>query len=165
MKTRVRQISEKYRSHRLGREPFYHSRALQTVFNKFIKRGKKASSRRQIMKALMRFRMSNNGMLFYIAFIRLIRRLHVIMLLVRRRKGRQMLSVPVPVRRNQRESLAIQVFAKAVRNRAERAFATRFFEEANTILFNKQASSTLRTVSAHYSAVYAERVNMYMRWK
>lgn len=53
-----RDLTEKYRSIRLPSDAVYLSHALQTVFNKFTKRGKKTTARRYIFHALKQFRYS-----------------------------------------------------------------------------------------------------------
>lgn len=58
MRPRNKQLSEKYRSFRLQPDPFYSSRLIQTLFNKFIKKGKKALARRHMYKALTFYRLS-----------------------------------------------------------------------------------------------------------
>jgi len=57
MRPKNRQLSEKYKAFRLQPDPFYSSRFIQTFFNKFIKRGKKASARRHMYKALAFYRL------------------------------------------------------------------------------------------------------------
>jgi len=56
MVKRYRDVTQKYRSIRLSVDPLYTSHTIQTLFNKFTRRGNKAIARRQIIHAVMRFR-------------------------------------------------------------------------------------------------------------
>lgn len=58
MVKRYRDLTEKYRSFRLQPDAIYQSRFIQTVFNKFTKKGKKAIARRHILRSLASFRFS-----------------------------------------------------------------------------------------------------------
>jgi hypothetical protein len=57
----------------------------------------------------------------YYALLRIFHRLRIQFLLASKRKGRNLISVPVPVRRNKRDVLNIQTLYKAVTSRRERA--------------------------------------------
>lgn len=125
MRTRYRDVSEKYRSFRLQPDSLFHSRIINTLFNKFIKKGKKAISRRHIFGALRRFRFSLRRPRTFNALIRILRSLRINFLLAPRRQGKQFLDVPVPVRRNKRDIINIQTMAMAIHRRRERQLTER----------------------------------------
>lgn len=58
MRARFSQLTEKYRAFRLAPDAIYQSRLLQTFFNKFTKKGKKALARRHLHKAMTMLRFS-----------------------------------------------------------------------------------------------------------
>lgn len=163
MRTRYRDISEKYRSLRLQPDPMFHSRVINTLFNKFIKRGKKATSRRHIFRALQHLRFTLRRPRTFNALIRMLRELRINFLLVSRRKGKKFLDVPVPVRRNKRDIINIQTMANAIRRRRERQLAERWEQELIALSVNRLTSTTLRQRSAFLARVYEERVNMEKR--
>lgn len=125
MKKRFRDLTEKYRSFRLQHDSLYLSRTIQTLFNKFTKRGKKALARRHIITALMRYRFTLRQPRTFNALTRILRNLRIQFLLVAKRKGKNIVEVPVPVRRNKRDILNIQTLCDAIRRRRERSLSER----------------------------------------
>jgi len=125
MKTRYRDLTEKYRSFRLQPDSLYHSRTVQTLFNKFTKKGKKAIARRHIIRALSQLRFSLRRPRTFNALTRILRSLRMQFLLVAKRQGKVFLEVPVPVRRNKRDILNIQTLYSAITRRRERSLYER----------------------------------------
>lgn len=99
----------------------------------------------------------------YYALIRIFRRLRIQFLLVSRRKGRKILNVPVPVRRNKRDVLNVQTLYKAISSRSERTLSERIYQELLALTFKANQSTTMRQRSAHLRSVYDERVHMEYR--
>lgn len=163
MRARRREISEKYKSFRLQPDSLYTSRLIQTFFNKFIKKGKKALSRRHIFVALAAYRRAIRRPQLFFGLLRLFYRLRVQFVLVQRRQGRQLHNVPVPVRRNKRDVLSLQTLYKAIVGRRERTLSERIQQELSTLTFQPRHSTTMRTRNAHLASVYEERVNMERR--
>lgn len=135
-------------------------RLIQTFFNKFTKKGKKALARRHLFTALTQFRFTLRYPKMYYALLRIFHRLRIQFLLASKRKGRNLISVPVPVRRNKRDVLNIQTLYKAVTSRRERALSERIHLELTALTFKHRQASTVRARSAHLSSVYTERVYM-----
>jgi ribosomal protein S7 len=162
MRARQSQLREKYRSLRHQPDPIYQSRLLQTFFNKFTKKGHRARQMGHVLRAL-RCELSYPNL--YLALIRVFRRLHTSLVIVPRRKGKQILSVPVPARRNKRDTINLQLIYKTVSERRERTFAERLEKELADLTFNHTRAATYRSYAAHYANVYNERVNMEYRWK
>lgn len=163
MVTRFREISEKYRAIRLQPDSLFHSRIINTLFNKFIKKGKKATSRRHILRALTRFRYSLRRPRTFNALIRILHELRIQFLLLSRRQGKVFLDVPVPVRRNKRDVINIQTLSNAIRRRRERELSERWEQELLSLALSPSTSPTLRQRSANLAKVYEERVNMEKR--
>ncbi len=91
---------------------------------------------------------------------KLSKRLRIQFLLAAKRKGRNLISVPVPVRRNKRDVLNIQTLYKAIAARRERTLSERIHLELTALTFRHRQASTVRARSAHLSSVYTERVYM-----
>jgi ribosomal protein S7 len=163
MKTRYRDLTEKYRSFRLQPDALYLSRIIQTLFNKFTKKGKKTIARKHIAHALTQFRYTLRRPTTFNALTRILRSLRLQFLLLPKRQGKKILEVPVPVRRNKRDVLNIQTLYNAVRRRRERALAERLEQEFLSLSLERSQSATLRQKNAHFSKVYEERVNMEQR--
>lgn len=108
MRARHRELTEKYKAFRLQPDALFLSRLIQTFFNKFTKKGKKAIARRHLHGALTQFRFLLRRPKMYVMLLRIFMRLRVQFLLPLRRKGRQLVPVPVPARRNKRDVLNIQ---------------------------------------------------------
>jgi ribosomal protein S7 len=162
MKKRFRDLTEKYKLFRLQPDAVYLSRPIQTLFNKFTKKGKKALARRHIHLALQNFRYSYRRASFHL-IRRILRNLRRPLALVSCRKGRTVVNVPVPVRRNKRDVENLQVLYKAIRIRRERDFAERIEQELISLTTKHAQSPTLRARSASLRAVYDERVNEDLR--
>lgn len=161
MRARHNQLREKYRTFRLLPDPLYQSRLLQTFFNKFTRKGQKAFAHRRLFSALRSVR---HGLAYpglYLALLRIFRRLHISLVIMPRRKGKQILSVPVPVRRNKRDTLNLQFAYNGVTGRRERMFEERLEQELTELSFGRAATS--RAYAAHYAGVYEQRVNMEYR--
>lgn len=163
MRARHRELTEKYKAFRLQPSALFLSRLTQTFFNKFTKKGKKALARHHMHIALTQLRMHTRRPNMYHTLLRIFRRLRIQFLLAARRKGRKILEVPVPVRRNKRDVLNIQTLYNAITRRTERALSTRIYLELLTLAFNYRNSPIVRQQSAHLSRVYDERVNMEYR--
>ena len=133
------------------------------IFNKFIKKGKKAFARRQLFTALRTLRFTLRRPPTFSVLLRLLRQLRIPLILVARRQGRQMLDVPVPPRRNKRNILSMQTLFVAVSKRRERQLWARVEQEFTSILLAPRHSSTLHQRDAEAGRIYEERVNMERR--
>lgn len=160
MVKKYRDLTEKYRSFRLQPDALYQSRIIQTLFNKFIKKGKKISSRRQILKALFQMRYQVRKPRTFNMLLRVLRSLRLQFILVSVRQGRKLLDVPVPIRRNKRDIINIQTLYSAVTKRRERTLYERIEQELLTLTINQSQSTTLRQRNLYIAKTYEERVNM-----
>lgn len=163
MRARKREISEKYKSFRLQPDSLYSSRLIRTFFNKFIKKGKKALSRKHLFTALTQYRRTVRRPQLFFGLLRLFYRLRVQFILGQRRQGRTMINVPIPVKRNKRDVLSLQTLYKAIANRRERSLSERIQLELSALTFQPRQSTTMRARSEHLAQVYEERVYMYRR--
>jgi ribosomal protein S7 len=160
MRPRNTQLTEKYKSFRQRYDSLYDSRLIQTFFNKFTKKGKKALARKHIARALAGFRSSFRRPKLFYALLRIFQRLRIQFLLVQRRQGRTFLNVPMPVRRNKRDILNIQALYKAICGRRERKLEERIQLELLALTFEPNQAPIMRAQSAHLAQVYVERVYM-----
>jgi len=163
MVKKSRDLTEKYKSFRLATDAFYQSHTVQTLFNKFIKKGKKATSRRQLIRALTNFRFLFRRPPIYNTLLRMLKMLHSPLTLVSKRQGRIMIQVPVPVRRNKRDIINLQTFANAIRVRRERALYERLEQELLELTIRRPQSTTLRQMNVYMRQIYDERTNMEKR--
>lgn len=163
MVRKYRDLTEKYRSFRLRPDATYHSRTIQTLFNKFTKKGKKATARRHITRALFSFRYSLKRPRTYNTLTRTLRSLRLQLMLVSKRQGNQTLEVPVPIRRNKCDIMALQTFYSAVKKRNERMLSERLEQELLSLTVYQPQSPTLRQRNAYFRRVFDERVNMEKR--
>lgn len=163
MRARKREISEKYKSFRLQPDSFYSSRLIKTFFNKFIKKGKKALSRKHLFTALTQYRRTIRRPQLFFGLLRLFYRLRVQFILGQRRQGRTMLNIPIPVKRNKRDVISLQTLYKAITNRRERSLSERIQLELGALTFQPRQSTTMRARNAHLAQVYEERVYMNKR--
>lgn len=163
MRARHRDLTEKYKAFRLQPDSLFLSRLIQTFFSKFTKQGKKALARRHLYKALTQFRLVLRRPKMYIMLLRIFMRLRVQFLLPLRRKGRQLVPVPVPVRRNKRDVLNIQSLYRAIQRRRERSLSERISLELTALTFKHRQSPTMRLRSTDLRKVYEARVDMDMR--
>lgn len=163
MRARKREISEKYKSLRLHTDSLYNSRLIQTFFNKFIKKGKKALARKQLFLALSGYRRGIRRPQLFFALLHLFYRLRVQFVLAQRRQGRSFINVPFPVRRNKRDVLNLQTLFKVIVSRKDRSLTERIQLELNTLTFQSRTSSTIRARNAQLAKVYDERVYMERR--
>jgi ribosomal protein S7 len=159
MRGNHRELSEKYKAFRLQPSALFLSRFLQTFFNKFIKGGKKAQARTLMYRALINLRMTVRRPVMYYVLLRMFRRLRLQFLLASFRKGRKILNVPVPIRRNKRDVLNLQTVTNAVKRRDERRFVDRLSAELINLV-RSDDNATSRQITTHNSRVYDERVNM-----
>ena len=95
--------------------------------------------------------------------LRIFRSLRLQFLLVGFRKGRNIIDVPVPVRRNKRDVLNLQALYTTITKRTERKLSSRIYLELLSLVTNPKNSTIIRQQSAHLSQVYTERVNMEYR--
>lgn len=158
MKKRFRDLTEKYKLFRLQPDVLYLSRTIQTLFNKFTKKGKKAMARRHLHQALQNFRYTYRRT-SYSLLLRILRSFRVPLILVAARRGRTVESVPVPVRRNKRNVLNIQILYKAIRLRRERNLSERVEQELVALTTKRSSSLTVRTRNANFRKIYDDRVN------
>jgi ribosomal protein S7 len=77
--------------------------------------------------------------------------------LVPTRRGKTFINVPTPVRRNQRDIIALQAFYNAVQSRKEKAFKDKLRCEIFALTTEKKQSSTLRLRSRYIANIYEER--------
>ena len=163
MVKRYRDLTEKYRAFRLAPDALYQSHFIQTVFNKFTKKGKKALARRHIFKALSRFRFNLRRPRTHNAITQALQGLRMQFLLVAKRQDKTILDVPTPIRRNKRDIMSIQTFYSAIKRRRERDLSERMEQELITLTLQKTESTTLRQRNLYMAKVYEERVNMEKR--
>jgi ribosomal protein S7 len=160
MRARKREISEKYKAMRLQPDSLYSSRLIRTFFNKFIKKGEKALSRKHTFTALTHYRSTIRRPQLFFGLLRLFYRLRIQFILGQRRQGRTMLNVPIPVKRNKRDVLNLQTLYRAISVRRERSLSERIQLELSDLTFQPRQSTTMRARSAHLAKVYEERVYM-----
>jgi len=160
MVKKYRDLTEKYRSFRLQPDSQYQSRFIQTIFNKFTKKGKKAVARRHIARALRQFRFNLKRPRLFNLLVRTMESLNVPFLLVPTRKGKTILDVPTPLRRNKRDILSIQTFYSAVKKRRERTLVERLEQELLSLTIRQDQSTTLRQRSQLFARIYEERANL-----
>lgn len=163
MRARPRDLTEKYKAFRLQPESLFLSRLVQTFFSKFTKKGKKALARRHIYQALTQFRLLLRRPKMYVMLLRIFMRLRIQFILPLRRKGRQLVAVPVPVRRNKRDVLNIQALYRAIQKRRERSLSERIALELTALTFKHRQASTIRQRSSDTRKVYEARVDMDLR--
>lgn len=163
MRARHRDLTEKYKAFRLEPDSLFLSRLVQTFFSKFTKKGKKALARRHLYGALTQFRLLLRRPKMYIMLLRIFVLLRVQFILPLRRKGRQLVPVPVPARRNKRDVLNIQLLYHAIQRRRERSLSERIALELSTLAFKQRQAPTMRDRNADLHKVYEARVNMDMR--
>jgi ribosomal protein S7 len=160
---RYRDLTEKYRACRLQPDALYQSRPIQTLFNKFTKKGKKALARRHILHALSQFRFSLRRPRTFNALVQIMQSLRMQFLLVAKRQGKTIVDVPTPIRRNKRDIMNIQTFYSAVKRRRERELPERLEQEFLALTLQQPQSTTLRQRNQYMAKVYEERVNMEKR--
>jgi ribosomal protein S7 len=160
MVKKYRDLTEKYKSFRLRPDEQYQSRFIQTIFNKFIKKGKKATARRHILLALKQLRFNVKRPRTFNLIIRTIESLNVPLLLVPTRKSKEILDVPTPIRRNKRDTISVQTFYNAVKKRKERELFERIEQELLTLTVRQEQSATLRQRNTLLHRIYEERANL-----
>lgn len=160
MVKKYRDLTEKYRSFRLQPDGQYQSRFIQTIFNKFTKKGKKAVARRHLAKALKQLRFSVRRPRVFNLIIRTIESLNVPFQLVPTRKSKTILDVPTPLRRNKRDILSIQTFYNAIKKRRERELFEKVEQELLSLTVRQEQSTTLRQRNSLLFRIYEERANL-----
>lgn len=163
MVKKYRDLTEKYKAFRLQPDAVYQSRTIQTVFNKFTIGGEKKTARKLIFISLQRLRYSLRKPTLYRVILRILRSLRVQFILAAKREGRKTVDVPVPVRRNKRDIMNIQLFANSVRKRQDRAFSENLLQELTVLTLKRDTSSTLRQLDTLAHRVYDERTNLEKR--
>jgi ribosomal protein S7 len=158
-----KELTKKYRALRLQPDVIFLSRVIQTFFSKFTKQGKKELARRQIRKALMRLRLSRRHPNMHVILLNLFSQLRISFQIVYRRRGRILEPVPVPVRRNKRDSLNKQLLYRIIRERRERSLAERISEEIVMLASTPRSAASVRRRSADTRVIYEARTNMELR--
>lgn len=160
MVKRYRDVTEKYRSFRLQPDALYQSRLVQTLFNKFTKKGKKAMARKHMHKALQYFRYHLRRPRMYITLIRMLRSLRLQFQLIPTRQAKQILDVPTPIRRNKGDIMTLQTVYNAIKKRRERTFHEKIEQEFITLTVEQDHSTTLKQHNAYLAKTYDERANI-----
>lgn len=119
MKANYRDLTAKYKGLRLKPDSNYNSRVMRTFFNRFIKKGKKAFAYKSLFTALSNFRLVVSKPRFANSFFHFLKKLQTPFTLVSRRQAKQILDIPVPVRRNKHSYVAINLIYKSVTARRE----------------------------------------------
>lgn len=163
MVKKYRDLTEKYKTFRLQPDALYQSRTVQTLFNKFTKRGKKTVVRQHILQALTQMRYTLRRPRTYNILMGVLRSLRLHLILVSKRQGKQMIDIPVPIRRNKRDIMNIQTLYNAVSKREEKSLNNRIEQELQMLTIYQAQSTTLKQRSAYMSRIYDERVNMEKR--
>jgi hypothetical protein len=112
------------------------------------------------LTALTNYRSTIRRPQLFFGLLRLLYRLRVQFILVQRRQARNLINVPVPVRRNKRDVLSLQTLYKAIASRRERLLSERIQLELAALTFQPRQSTTMRARNAHLALVYEERVYM-----
>jgi len=110
--------------------------------------------------ALTKYRSTIRRPALFFGLLRLFYRIRIQLLLVQRRQGRNLINVPVPVRRNKRDVLNLQTLYKTISSRRERTLSERIQLELSSLTFQPRQSTILRARTAHLAQVYEERVFM-----
>lgn len=163
MKRQPRALTEKYRTLRRNSDSLYSSRLFQTFFNKFIKKGKKVLAQRTLFRAFFLFRCNVRRPRVSNCLLQLVQTLRSQLLLLPRRKGKKILSIPVPIRRNKRDLISIHALYRAIILRKDRVFFRNISDELISLTLDQTSSLTLRDLSSQKQRVFEERVNMDLR--
>lgn len=163
MKKQSRSLTEKYKIIRLRPDHFYSSRLFQTVFNKFIRKGKKAVSQKLLFVSLSAIRYVIRRPCIFNYLLQILQSLRAQFILLPRRKAKKILNVPVPVRRNKRDLISVHTLYVSILKRKERLFYKNINSELLSLTIDQAASSTIRGLSNDKYQVFEERVNMDLR--
>lgn len=163
MRTRFRELTAKYKSFRSIPDALYDSRLFQIFAGKFIKNGKKNSSLKHIRQSLHALRFYSLRMRPFTNFQFMVKKLHLPLIILPRRKGKIVLNVPVPTRRNKKDFLSTRTLYKAIQKRRERTLKERLFQEFYSLLASEDTSETSRQHNALLFLIYEERVNLNRR--
>lgn len=158
MRARGGEITQKYKALRLHSDSLYGSRLVKTFFNKFIRKGRKAFSREQVLIALTYYRMSFRRPQLFFALLRLFQRLRVQFTLVHRRQARNFIDIPNPVRRNKRDVLNLQLLYTTISGRRERHVWERVYQELTACTYQPRHAPAFRALTTQLHRVYEERV-------
>jgi ribosomal protein S7 len=153
------QVSNKYRTIRRQPDALFSSRIVQTLLNKFTKTGAKVRARRSISRAFLAYRTAVWKPRVYCAMLSMLGSLQSPFSLSGKRRGGIVYMVPVPVRRNKRDTQAIHSFYTAVQERGERSFAARYLFVLEDI-GGAETSLYLRQRDQQFSGIYGERTNL-----
>ena len=165
MVARYRDISEKYRSARLQPDSIYGSLTVKTIFNKFIRRGKKATANRHLCNALVQHRIYAPEHQIYNTLQWHIRALTHKVNLVLVRKGKKFHEVPVPAFRLKATVATLQALFSAMMSRSGRTLSDRIFAELYDLTVNEANSEGIRRTYDFHRLVFESRVHMEKRWK
>ena len=154
-----RHLTEKYKNSRLAPDAFYQSRTIETLLNKFIKQGEKTTSRRHIMLALTRFRFLFKRPPVYNTLFRLLKTLRNPLTLITGRAAKEVIQVPVPMRRNKSDVMALQTIAAAVSARKERSLDARVEQELLDLTIRQATSPTLRQRNIYMRQIHDQNSN------
>lgn len=165
MKVRYRDRTAKYKNCRQKPEALFLSRTLQTFFNKFTKKGKKAVARRHIRRAMLELRLLVRTPFASTVITRSLRSLERPIALLYVRKGKTREIVPVPSRRNKKKSPGLQTLYNARQQRREREFSERLRLERTSLVGPAHQSTVRRAHSAQNATLYAERLNTKRRFR
>lgn len=158
MKARFRDLTAKYKDCRSQPDTLFLSRNLQSFFNKFTKKGKKATARRHLRSARRQFRSTRRVFTARGLLSRTLRHLESPLSSVYRRKGNARLVVPVPARRNKKKSAGLQTLYNSRQRRRERNFSERLFLERNSIAGPIGQSPVGRAYSDQALVLYESRI-------
>lgn len=163
IKKRYRDLTEKYKTFRIKKDSLFLSRLFQTFFNRFIKKGKKTIAKKLTIGALCEIRLTYRRPDTFNTLTNLINDAGTLFAIVPRRKSKIMLNVPVPIRRNKKEQVAVGVICSAAQNRTERSAKEKLVQELLLATVAKDQSATLKKVKDFELLVYEERVNLDLR--
>lgn len=165
MRPRAKDLSAKHKSIRQQRDALFLSRTIQTFFNKFTKKGKKALARTHLLKAICRARLILKRPPFYTSMVWTIKELKTPFQLVTRRQGRKTIEIPVPLRRIRGEANIIQSIYNSINHRRDQIFNERLRQEILSLTVGRADSTTHKQRSQYLSKIFEERVNVEKRWK
>jgi ribosomal protein S7 len=111
----------------------------------------------------MRLRLSRRHPNMHVILLNLFSQLRISFQIVYRRRGRILEPVPVPVRRNKRDSLNMQLLYRIIRERRERSLAERISEEIVMLASTPRSAASVRRRSADTRVIYEARTTMELR--
>ena len=165
MVRRYRDLTTKYKWIRHKPDTMYSSRSLNTLFNKFIRKGKKAYARKHFLKALETLRYAFQQPRTFNVINELIRNLHAPLVILPKRKGSETVMVPVPLWRNKRDSFGVQKIYEASKAQEGRELHWRIYRELNSEALDPKHSAALRQRDKNFRQAFDERANDHLRWR